>query len=227
MASIGAADILDIVEYLAEMESSCSLTHIASNLGMAKSSCLRLLKILITKQYVELTSEGRYSLLRLPGTGSMTKEHVWLIEISMPTLKWAAEITGISAFLAVATPGGNLKYIIKVLPDNQEVVYDRDISKLRKMSLTASGLCLLAYQNSQNEIEPKLLSEIRHNGLAVNLNGIIEGASGTAAPIFDANGSVIAAFNLAGPRFNVLESLDMIKKTAIEGAHKITQLIAS
>ena len=227
MASIGAAAILDVIEFLAEVETSCSLTNIASNLGLAKSSCLRLLKILIAKHYVELTHEGRYRLVRLPGTGGMTKEQQWLLEISMPTLKWAAEVTGISAFIAVATPSGNLKYITKILPDNQEVVYDRDISKLRKMNLTASGLCLLAHHNTQEEIDPKLSADIRQNGLAVNLNGTIEGASGAAAPIFDVNGNVIAAFNLSGPRFNVVESLDKIKDTVIQGAQKITQLIAA
>lgn len=227
MASIGAADILDIVEYLAEKETSCSLTNVASSLGLAKSSCLRLLKILVEKRYVELTLEGRYRLVHLPGTGGMGQDHLWLVEIAEPILKWASEVTGVSAFLAVETPAGNLKYILKVLPENQEVVYNRDISRLRDMHRVTSGLCMLAYRGTAIDIDPTVVADIRHKGFAVNLQGTIEGASGAAAPIFDVDGHAIAAFNLAGPRFNFQESLEKIRDTVIEGACKITQKIAA
>ncbi len=226
MKPTGASDILDLVEYLSRAERPCTLSSAATDTGLAKSSCLRLLNILVTKKYVRRSENGRYSLLSAVGVGGMTQKQIDLANLAEPILRQVADDSGVSAFLAVVNPAEKLRYIVKVLPSNQELVYDRDIAKIRELHQVTSGLCILAYRNSDSTANHTELATIRKRGYAVNLHGIIEGASGAAAPVFDRTGQVVAAFNLAGPRHNFEQSLEKITQLTVEGAKALSLALA-
>ena len=120
MKPTGASDILDLVEYLSRAERPCTLSSVAADTGLAKSSCLRLLNILVMKRYVCRSESGQYSLLSAVGVGGMTQEQIDLANLAEPILRQVADDSGVSAFLAVVTPAEKLRYIVKVLPSNQE-----------------------------------------------------------------------------------------------------------
>ena len=156
------------------------------------------------------------------GVGGLTQEQIDLANLAEPILRQLADDSGVSAFLAVVTPAEKLRYIVKILPSNQELVYDRDIARVRELHQVTSGLCILAYRDSDSVADPIELVAIRQRGYAVNLQGIIEGASGATAPVFDRTGQIVAAFNLAGPRHNFEQSLEKIIQLTVEGARTLS-----
>src|SRR5690606_27572452 len=144
-------------------------------------------------------------------------------------------------FIAVFTPGGQLRYLNKVLPPC-EIRYDRDIAKLRTPHYVASGIMLLAGQ-SQPELEAYLsqidaaagddinkirswVDDARRNGHTVNLEGRVEGAAGVAAPIVGPDGRYIAAINISGPRERLTKHLDQAISGAIEAARQTSDQLA-
>ena len=197
MASGGVSDVLDLIEMLARLTSPMTVSAIAAETGLAKSSCHRLLAVLVERGYVERQDVKRYRLLRPVGLGGMTPFQSRLVVSAEPILTSAAVRSGVSAFVAVLLPSGRLRYLTKQVPVGEEMVYDRDITKDRDPHLVASGKCLLAFAASAATANDET---IREEGVVVNLDGVMEGASGVAAPVFDAAGTCVAAINLAGPR---------------------------
>nr|WP_281065574.1 IclR family transcriptional regulator C-terminal domain-containing protein [Jiella sonneratiae] len=213
-----------MVEMLGRRSQPISVSAAAVSLGLPKSSCHRLLTLLVAKGYVERVEGKLYRLVRPVGLGGLTPFQSKLAGIAEPILAAAALRSGVSSFLTVLLGSGCLRYIVKKLPAGQEMVYDRDISRDREPSLVASGKCLLAYGSAADTKEAEA---IRAAGLVVNLEGVMEGASGVAAPIFSVSGECLAAVNLAGPRSRFSgRSLDTIIAECRTTADAITAHLA-
>jgi len=197
MTSGGVSDVLDLIEMLAQQTEPMTVSAVAAETALAKSSCHRLLALLVERGYVERRDSKRYKLVRPVGLGGMTPYQSRLVVCAEPILQSAAVRSGVSAFVAVLLPSGRLRYLAKQVPVGEEMIYDRDITKDRDPHLVASGKCLLAFAGSEATADD---AAIREQGLVINLHGVMEGASGVAAPVFDASGTCVAAINLAGPR---------------------------
>lgn len=245
MESPSASRVLGLIEWLADQTESVSLAQATAAQGLPKSSVHVLLSTLVNLSYVGRDGDGRYRLDRLPGEISPLGNPAWntLLRVGRPFLATAVEATGESGFLAVFVDN-RIHYLNKLLPASRELKYDRDISKSRLAHHVASGLAILArlpdarvndYLHSLDErmTEPgeidrlrATLASVRQEGVAVNLDGRVEGAAGVAAVIVWAAGNPIAAINLAGPRERVAANLDAVKQTVRETADCINRELA-
>lgn len=229
-----------MIEWLAARPGSASLTDLVQALDLPKSSTLLLLRLLVDRRYVERMADGRYRLVRLPGEVSEGRE-AWgtILRIAEPFLLDAVKASQETGFVAVME-AGQVRYLNKILPD-REVRYDRDITRLRVPHQVASGIVLLtdvrdsgleAYLEGHS-VEGELRDEItamvssaRHDGFYVNLKGVVEGAAGVAAPVFDTDGRVIAAVNLSGPKDRFHAHQDVAVKAVVEAARLATEEVA-
>lgn len=240
MSGRGAERILDAVEWFATTVSPVSFTEFVHALDVPKSSAVLMLQLLVSRGYIERLEDSRYRLLRLPGesagggAGPGT-----ILRLADRHLKDAVAVTEESGFVAVLTDG-QIRYLNKILP-RREIRYDRDIGPARAAHQVASGLIFLAefsddafaryaeeagLDAAQTKALAKALQTVRREGICVNLDGVVEGAAGLAAPVRDGQGRVIAAINISGPRERVIAHLDRIKVAVVTAAKAVTDEVA-
>jgi IclR family pca regulon transcriptional regulator len=236
MSGRGAERVLDAVEWFATTTSPFTFTEFVHALDIPKSSAVLMLQLLTSRGYIERQSD-RYRLLRLPGEsagGGAT--HGTLLRLADRHLRDAVAQTEESGFVAVLQDG-HIRYLNKILP-RREIRYDRDIAPLRAPHQVASGIVFLsrysaadltryadefALGEAQRAALAEAVERVRNDGLSVNINGVVEGASGVAAPVLDASGRVVAAINISGPRERFVANLDRIKTAVVTVAEAVTE----
>lgn len=238
MSGRGAERILEFIEWLARRYEPATLAEITQAMAVPKSSALLLLRALVAMGYVSRQPDGLYLLTRLPGEPS-AGEQAWgtVLRTVDPVLREAVAEARESGFVAVLDDN-KVRYLNKLLPE-REIRYDRDISKLRNAYEVASGLILLAGLSeaalqsylSALPAEKRATAEsniaaARRDGVFVNLNGVVEGAAGIAAPIIARDGSVIAALNISGPRERIAQDQERIKALTMKAAAQASQELA-
>lgn len=240
MSGRGAERILDAVEWFATNTASVSFTDFVKALDVPKSSGLLLLQLLVKRNYVERQPDNRYRLVRLPGE-SVEGGATWgtILRLADRHLHEAVAAVGESGFVAVLEDG-RIRYLNKILPQ-REIRYDRDIVPTRPPHQVASGQVFLAdfepaaleqyclevgLTGSEKSSFEALLEVIRRDGVAVNVNGVVEGASGAAAAVRDAKGRVIAAINISGPRERFVANLDAVKTAVVRVGRAVTAEVA-
>jgi IclR family acetate operon transcriptional repressor len=237
MSGRGVERVLDMMEWFAAHPEPASLTYISTALKLPKSSALLLLKSLVERGYVQRTQTGQYALVRLLGDISAQRKS-WgaILALATPHLETAVAITEESGFVAVME-GGQIRYLNKILPA-REIRYDRDISRTRPAHCVASGIVLLAAGSdaaldaycddralSADDVAEvhRVVDLARRDGVYVNLKGVVEGAAGISAPIFDAQGRALAAVNISGPQARIAAYSDRVTKAVLETARAVTE----
>lgn len=178
----GAATVekaLDVLFHLHAAPGAQGLGEIARALGLAKSSCHRLLASLAAREVVEQDEMGRYrpglALLAL-GLGTQRREPV--IELARPVLESEAAALGETVFL-VAERRGRLR----VLDQCEGTGFLRAapaIGDVIPADVTAAGQLYRVHRGAGRPGED---DAVRARGYAVNRDAWIAGLSVLAAPI--------------------------------------------
>lgn len=245
MSGRGAQRVLSLIEWLATCVEPVSLTETALALDMPKSSCLGLLRMLVDLGYVETTDPTHYRLVKLPGEfDAEGRTYGTLLRVLEPVVEEAVRASGESGFIAVLEPDFSVRYLTKMTP-KREISYDRDITIPRQANQVSSGLVLLSgelhealadYANSaavaatQSHSGKALIAEVRATelrGYATTRQGVVEGAAGVSAPIFDHNGKMVAALNIAGPALRMSRDMDAFVRHVTQYAEKASQVLGS
>jgi IclR family acetate operon transcriptional repressor len=236
----GAERILDLLEWLSARTEPAALADVAQTLELPKSSTLLLLRLLVERRYAERLADGRYRLVRLPGDRPEGQE-AWaiLLRLAAPHLDRAVEESGESVFVAVLE-GDEIRYLNKKLPD-REIRYDRNIGPTRIPHQVSSGVALLStlpadeleaycgrlglHPGQRRDLRARTEAAARE-GFHFNAKGVVDGASGVAAPILDGSGRAVAALNISGPHPRVVANLPKITHAVLAGAQAISAALA-
>ncbi|MGH6762538.1 MAG: IclR family transcriptional regulator [Phyllobacterium sp.] len=240
MSGRGAERILDAVEWFATTTTPVTYTDFVQALDVPKSSALLLLRLLVDRGYVKRLPDNRYVLVRLPGE-MLGGGDTWgtILRLADRHLREAVATVEETGFVAVLD-NERIRYLNKILP-KREIRYDRDIVPTRLPHQVASGLVLLsdfAAPDLERYLDEAKLSVdersgviaatagARSDGYYVNINGIVEGAAGIAAPVRDAHGRAIAAINISGPRDRFIANLDRIRDAVVSVAGAVSNEVA-
>ncbi|MDB6453767.1 IclR family transcriptional regulator [Falsirhodobacter sp. 20TX0035] len=237
MSGRGVERILDLVEWFAVTPGAVSLSQVSTALSMPKSSALQMLRTLNERGYIERDNTGRYLLTRLPGEiTAFGNSHGALLALAAPLIARAVDEVGESGFLAVLE-GSEIRYLNKILPA-REIRYDRDMSMTRPAHKVASGIVILSNAAAEvlEGINARLSAKDRadlqaaikgakRDGFYMNAHGVVEGAAGVAAPVFDAEGRVVGAINIAGPQGRMAAAAERVSATALSTARAVTEEI--
>lgn len=205
-----AAKILDFLSRYKHRRST--LTEICQKLGLNKSTCLRILRVLKKYQFVSYDEETKkYGLgVYLVVLGARAAEFSDHLEIVRPYLRRLMEETQLTSVLLQPASDYRLMYVLKEEPD-AGIRVNVTLGQYFPVTTTSFGKCYLAFMDKTEldriirevgirEFTPKTitnaeelkedLKQVVRRGYAVSYEEHTPGVVGIAAPVFDMNGKV-------------------------------------
>lgn len=208
-----------LLKAFSEKDAEIGISMLAKRLGVSKSTVHRLATTLVAEGLLEQNPETeRYRLgVTLFTLGALVRRRMDISNEAKPLLSELRRVTNENVHLAVLQ-GSHVTYIYD-LESGHSVRLGSQLGTLKPAFCSAEGLAILAYQpdsvvesvlagdrsprtnNTVTDIERirQYLTVIRQQGYAVENEESEIGTRGAAAPVRDAEGSVIAAVGLAGP----------------------------
>jgi len=233
------AKALTILE-LCGREDSTGIAELIESTGLPRSTVVRMVGELMDRQFLERAERGRYRpgpAVRALARASSTDDAV--NARAREQLRQLVEATGETAHYAVYEAGWSV-YIDKVDGSHPIRAYTK-VGGRSPAYATATGKALLTWQ-SPGEIARVAAQatrftrttnadlaamqadqkRIRAQGYAVNRGEWREGVWGIAAPVFGADGSVLAALGLSGPEQRIRPRLKEFAQLVMQFAGRIS-----
>lgn len=210
---------IDVLELLVTCRTGVTLSDLSRRLKIPKSTAHYLIRTLMLRGYVQRESSGRhYSIgLRVFNLAAATMPELHLANLTLPYLRQLTSTLDLTATTSVLCKAEAV--IIAAAPSCRDVGGGAWIGRHLDVHCTAQGKALLAFlpdadlqkvmsdralaRYTRNTIaslsllKPHL-SEIRQNGFAVNNQEHVIGVRAVAAPVFDFQGSAVAAISVRG-----------------------------
>ena len=213
--------VIDILELAAASQDGLALKDVSRGVETPKSSLLPLLRTLTARGYLARGRAGEYRLgPRAAALAGRARAGRDLAEVARPALEALMRRTGETVFLATLTADGTAIAYVDKVESEQIIRYSSGVGDRRPLHATASGKAILAFLPEARREEtvrsldlvrytdrtvgtlPGLrasLEEVRRAGVCVNVEEIVPGACGIAAPILDQRGAPLAACAIGGP----------------------------
>ena len=235
---------LDIIEYLALADEAMSLSQIAKDTSISKSTVHRLLQTLLARHYVEKDKQQLYSI---------GFKFIQLVSNQINTLELQTEATPILSTLRAEL---NLSVHLGIL-DGAEVVY---IEKLQSLvpslphsnvgyrtpaHCSSMGKCLLSCKSGHQldaflDVHPlkeytsnthtnvcdfrRYLKQVRQQGWAIDNGEYLLGHRCIGAPIYDYRSEAIASISVSGSIIDIPdERIAFIASQVKEAALQISK----
>ncbi len=240
-----AVRTLELLEYLARGSDPVALKNVAADLRLPKSSTLALLRTLVARGYAERDANDRYVLAPAfrDGPGWISGPEARLVTLARPVVEEIRDRLRETIFLGAASASGDLKILIKCVSP-ETIRYDSDGRGLSPAYATAMGRTLLAFGDPERAeaylartpllpLTPRtvtdpvrlraILRRARADGFCVVADEMAMGGTGTAAPVFAADGSCVAALNAAAVSARFPTARERIVAAVKRGAALISQ----
>lgn len=212
-----AGRILDLLEYLSALREAVSLSQIVRDLKLPKSSAHGLIQTLASRGHVVQDVAGRYMLVETSRHGFPFRRHEEpLVVTAMPFMERLRDETGETVLLGTMNAHCDIRRLAKCV-SHHPIRYDVNMDAAIVTHCTATGRVLLAHAPAETlddyisrvrflsytrytitDVKQvrDLLARVRRDGYAINDQEFVTGSTGIAAPLFNAQGDVVAAINL-------------------------------
>lgn len=209
---------LSLLAVFSDRRRALTLSELARHAGMPAPTALRLIARLVAWGALERLDDGRYVVgVRLWEVASLSPRGHGVREIALPYLEDLFEVTRHHVLLAVRD--NEEAVLIERLSSKEATEVAYRVGGRAPLRSTAVGLVLLAgadqhFQESilrkPPENEPgvpnmpegqvrRTLSDVRRTGIAMIRRSLPSRTVSVASPIFDAQGSVVAALSIVVP----------------------------
>jgi len=239
------ARLLGLFDALAKSSGGLTLAELNTVLESPKSSLLNLLRPLVSDGY--LSHDGsRYllgpSIFRLAANIMA----VWnFSNVLRPYLEELAQRSGESAYMGVLDRAAKMITYVDTIDSPHSVRYSIPIGAARPLYATAAGRVLLAYADEEfveeylrsTKLEAftartittrkalrEALTKIREERISVSIGAMFPESAGISAPIFGANGVVIAAIAVGAPAGRVEPKLPALRTLVLDVATRASGL---
>jgi DNA-binding IclR family transcriptional regulator len=243
-----AARVLDVLEFLAGRAEGVSLSAASGKLALPKSSTLMLLRTLLARGYVTRDPADRYSLneiFRRHGFGWGGHRFARLIALAEPVMEQLCETVGETVLLGAAADNA-IRTLAKAVA-RQDFRYDVDLDRTAPFYCTAMGRVIVAFSPVEErdamlqasplvKITPTTITDLetlhaiveqtRQQGLAIVEEEFALGGTGIAAPIFAADGTILAALDIGCVTTRFQAKRERLVPALVEAARSLTQLVA-
>jgi IclR family transcriptional regulator, KDG regulon repressor len=204
---------------LMEAGEPLALGEFAQRAKLAPATAHRILRSLALYQFVRQNDDGGYELgFRLLELGSAVASQFDIVRMARPHMERLAETTGETVHLAVLDDD-HAVYVDKVegrhsirlvsRPGYTVPLHATSLGKVLCAGLNDSALEALLERLSRSLDDNALkrfraeIDEARRTGYAVDREELLPGLMCVGTPVFDRDGSVLAAMSVAGPTFRM------------------------
>jgi len=235
-----------LLRLLADLPQGLTLSALATELGMPKSSLSSTLKALTEQGFLTrarsfyVLGPEAYALASIMLAGRS------ICQIARPFIEQAVQSSGETVLLAVLDADQQHFTYVDSVESSKSVRYSVPVGSRRPLYATSCGRLFLAYQSdasrtayfanvklerltestitSRSALEKKL-GEIRQAGISVTLGDYSADVAGFAAPVFNSQGDMIAALTIGVPLARGLPDVDRFRRTAIEQARALSKTL--
>lgn len=208
-----------LLKTFSEGEVEIGVTSLAKRLGVAKSTVYRLASTLVAEGLLEQNKENdKYRLgIALFGLGALVRQRMNVSNEARPHIFALREATNETVHLAIMD-GGEIMYVYD-LESTQAIRMRANLGDRKPLFCSSEGRAMLAFQSTRfidqtlaGPLAPRTaktiteplqlrqaLDEVRRKGFAFEDEQCETGMRSIAAPIRDAEGTVVAAVGIAGP----------------------------
>lgn len=233
-----------LLGFVATQEAGASLSHIAEELKVARSTVYRILNSLIAHRFVVKDGGSRYKLgpriVELARNLAPGEDWMWLIRAAAPVAQQVASQLGeackitvregdeVVTIHSVTSPS---EYGLAVRTGHRSPLYaggsakavlaflpQPDIDRIANGQLAA----FTPFTITDGDTLRETLSAIRAQGYAEDAGEMTAGVRSFAAPIFDASGGVIAAISVPFIGDAVPERARAIRQAVMDAARRIS-----
>jgi len=209
---------IEILELIASTDKQLTLTDIAKELGMPKTSAFDILETLVHTNMIYTRENGvkTYAIgIKAYSIGSNYSQTSLLLNTSEPIIKDLANATGLTILIAKET-SGEIVFTLKQEPE-RKIIATPNIGDRLLLHTTSIGKSILAFSHKQerlmNEIDfcPQThnsitstedliqeIEKIKEQGYAISNRENEDYTFSIGAPIFDHRGYVTAAIGTLG-----------------------------
>ncbi|MBV8398852.1 MAG: IclR family transcriptional regulator [Acetobacteraceae bacterium] len=239
--------LLGLFDALAKSSNGLTLAELNSLLESPKSSLLNLLRPLVAEGYLN-HDNGRYRLgptiFRLAGNIMS----VWnFSNVIRPYLEELAQRSHESVYIGVLDRAGKAITYVDSIDSPHAVRYSVPIGGVRPLYCTAAGRILLAFADEEFQEEylrtTKLeaqtertlttrkglraeLDKVIRTRVSVSIGEMFPESAAIAAPIFGANGKIVAAMAVGGPSQRLQPKLDVLMPIIADVATRASGIAA-
>ena len=234
---------LEVIENVAASPRPVSLSEIAREVGLPKSSAHALIRTLDNEGYLQRDDRGEYSLgprlLRLLGT---LPHRLELPRVARPIMQGLVDELGETAILGIRQ-GDAIVYVEQVEAP-QAIRYVAPLGEPRPLQVTSIGrlyLAALAPDEADSLLREltlekltdrtltsrsaigKELEGVRDRGYAVNDEESVAGVVAIAVPVREGgdDGPLVAGLSIAGPADRMRAALDSMPERLFDAARRI------
>lgn len=231
---------LDMLFQFTERNPVLSVKDMMTLLELPRSTTYRLLDTLKNKQLIQECGSGRYNLgLGILQLSKVATIGMNLVNIAKPIMEKLSEETGETVILC--GPINNRAICIERIESPQMIKLTFERGKLQPLHAGASAKVLLAFMEmeqkkliiedlkNENFIDDtdlflQSLNKVKEKGYVISNEELDPGAWAVAAPIFGANGSLIAGLSVAGPKFRInVKQENFITDLLIQNVNEINE----
>lgn len=199
-----------LLEALAEDDSKCSLSQLSNKLGMTKASLFRLMATFESHGYVERSQGSSEFKLGLAAfeVGQKLLSRMTLLHKARPVMGQLVRQCNETAYLVVQRDDDAL--FLEMADNDQKVKVVPLNGRRFPLESCAAGKILLAFDEATNKTrikqQPQIQGELercRKQGFSIDKDGIGEGSTCIAVPIFDAEGTTCGSLAIVSPSFRL------------------------
>ncbi|SDZ92347.1 transcriptional regulator, IclR family [Desulfuromusa kysingii] len=203
---------LHLLEALADEESGCSLAQLSQRLDMTKASLFRMMATFENHGYVQRgSSTGEYELgLSAFEVSQKLLSKMSLLRKAKPAMAQLVRRCNETAYLVIQRD--NEALFLEMLDSAQKVKVIPLTNQRFPLQQCAAGKIILAFNEAyapRTTDHPELLAEIsrcRKQGYCIDNNGVGEGSTCMAVPLFKSDKILAGCLTLIAPSFRTDES---------------------
>lgn len=240
------ARVLIVVEVLADQARPMSLAELSTALQVPKTSLFAILKGLEQLEYVVFDDDAYVLGPRARSLADSIRGGRSIADMARSVIEALARTSGETVILGTLTEDRRHVLYAAVVESDSWLRFSVNVGVRRPLSAAASGHAILAHLPAV-EREPylgsgpfqrytpktvttraalaKAISKVRAEGFAMTVDGTVSGATGIAAPFFDASARVAGSVLIAAPTSRIEGREAQIARTAIEGAEAISRML--
>lgn len=247
----GPRAILRVPEVLmavARNAAGIGLGKLAQDLTLPKTSLHRLLRTLEHGGFV-VRADGLYrpgpESFRLAAALGQAAPAAQFPACARPVLEMLAEETGETVMLSVISEKLTESIYLEVIESLSPLRFAMRAGNRRPLFSVASGKAMLAFQSpeqqqryldqaeffeftvetSRKDEMPSLLRRTRASGVVYDRNGIVDGASGVASPVFNQENEAFCSVSIAGPTERMDARRGALEQLALDAGQRISRIL--